>query len=103
MSQQNLYQSNWIKSQGTFMTGSGNATTSHAVLHQLSIGTYSPGAIIRVANGTATSKTYMSGSYTPSGAGLQEPITFKELEFTNGIYVEMTGTVNLTAIYNDLI
>lgn len=103
MSDFNKSTAGWYKAQGTFMTGSGNATTSQAVLHQLLIGTYTPGAVIRVANGTATSKTYLSGSFTPNGLGLQEGIEFKELEFTSGIFVEITGTANLTAIYNDLI
>lgn len=102
MSNYNLSPAGWMKAQGTFMTGSANATTSHSVLHKLVIGSYTPGAVVRVANGTATNKTYLSGSFTPNGLGLQEPLEFREMEFTNGIYVEMTGTVNLTAIYNDL-
>jgi hypothetical protein len=102
MSDYNKNTANWYKAQGTFMTGSGNATTSQAVLHELSIGTYTPGAVIRVANGTATSKTYLSGSYTPNGLGLQKELIFKELEFTSGIYVEITGTAHLTAVYNDI-
>ena len=103
MSAHNKEVSSWTRAQGTFMTGSGNATTSLAVLHELLIGTYTPGAVIRVANGTATSKTYMTGSFTPNGLGLQTPIEFRELEFGNGIYVEITGTAQLTAVYNDLI
>lgn len=103
MSAQNISQANWVRSQGTFMTGSANATTSQSVLHKILIGTYTPGAVIRVANGTATSKTYVTGSFTPSGLGLQTPLDFEELEFSNGIYVEITGTASLTTVYNDLI
>lgn len=103
MSNYNQIQGNWVKSQGTFMTGSANATSSAAVLHEIAIGSYSPGATFRLANGTLTSKTYITGSFTPSGLGLQRPIEFKELEFTNGIFVETGGTINLTVIYNDII
>jgi hypothetical protein len=100
MSAQNLYAGQWIKAQGTNMTYSAGATSSHAVLHAIVVNSHSSG-VFRLANGTATSFTYVTGSYSPAtGSSI---LDFKELEFTNGILVQMTGTMNFNVIYNDLI
>lgn len=100
MSQQNLYQANWVKAQGTNISANAQVTTSQAVLHAIVVNSHSTGTF-RLATGTATSLTYVQGTYTPATGS--SVIELKELEFTNGIYVVVGGTINLTAIYNDLI
>lgn len=96
----------WIKAQGTNFTGQQRTTVTikQAVLHAIIVGTYSPGATFRVANGTATNiVNYITGSFVPLATGIQPTIEFKELEFANGIAVFTGGTIDLTAVYNDLI
>lgn len=101
MSAQNLSGGSWIKAQGTNMTANGQVTTSQAVLHSIIVNSNTGGSF-RVGNGTATAFTKAMGTYTPTTATSGE-VVFHELEFTNGIYVEVGGTINLTVIYNDLV
>jgi hypothetical protein len=99
MSAQNLSQTRWVKAQGTNFTTKLQVTTNAAVLHTI-FGSHSGGSF-RVGNGTLTSQTYPMGTYSPAAGPVY--LDFKELEFTNGIFVEVGGAVNLTAVFNDLI
>lgn len=104
MSDYNKSTPTWLKAQGTFVNGKATVTRNQAVLHSIIIGTYTPGASFRIANGTATNiVNYISGSFTPQGTAIHPPLEFKELEFLNGIYIETVGVLGLTVIYNDLI
>lgn len=104
MSAQNLTVGKWTRSQGTYVTGSSTITGSQAVLHSILVGSYTPGGRFRVANGTATNiVSYLTGTFVPQATGIQPPTDFEELEFANGIYVETTGGVELTVIYNTLV
>lgn len=100
MSNYNLVQGNWIKAQGTNVAANAQITTGHAVLHSIVVNSHSTGTF-RLATGTATSLTYVQGTYTPATGS--SVIELHELEFEDGIYVVVGGTINLTAVYNDLI
>ena len=101
MSAQNLVQGQWIKAQGTNISAKTQVTTSQAVLHSIIVNSNSSGSF-RIANGTATSPTWVMGTYTPTTA-TSGVVSFRELEFTNGIFIDVGGTINATVLYNDLI
>jgi hypothetical protein len=101
MSSQNLSVAKWIKAQSTNLAARGQVTTSQAVLHSVIVNSNTGGSF-RVANGTLTSLSQVMGTYTPTTA-TSGVVDFKELEFTNGIFLETGGSVNLTLIYNDLV
>lgn len=90
----------WYKAQGTNVAANAQVTNQSAVLHSVIVNSHSTGTF-RLAKGTATSLTYLQGTYTPATGS--STIEFKELEFTDGIYVVTGGTINLTVIYNDLV
>ena len=99
MSAQNLSETRWIKAQGTNLAAKMQVTTSAAVLHAI-VGSHTGGSF-RVGNGTLTNQTYFMGTYTPAAGPIYVP--FYELEFQNGIFIEVGGAVNLGVIYNDLV
>lgn len=99
MSAQNLHSANWVRAQGTNLSAKGQVTTSSAVLHAI-VGSHTGGSF-RLGNGTLTSQTYYMGTFIPAAGPINAP--FYELEFANGIYLEVGGSVNLTVIYNDLV
>jgi len=100
MSAQNISAGTWIKAQGSNVKTTGQITSSHAVLHEVIVNSHSSGTW-RLCNGTATSNSAVGGTYTPAAGS--SVVAYKELEFTNGIYVETSGTLDVTAVFNDLI
>lgn len=103
MSAQNLSETSWVRAQGTLLTGRMQVTTAQAVLHTIILNSYGGGSF-RVGNGTLTSTLWLGGTYTPAAGTLTGPqLDYKELEFANGIFIDATGAINATVIYNDIV
>lgn len=100
MSAQNQNVATWVRSQGTNFATRGQVTANAAVLHKLIVNSHTTGTF-RLANGTSTSLSFVQGTYTPATGS--SVIEFESLEFPNGIFVETGGTINWTAIYNELV
>lgn len=100
MSAHNLSASNWIKAQGSNIKASGQITFNQGALHEIIVNSHTTGTW-RLCNGTATSNTAIGGTYTPASGS--STVDYKELEFTSGIYIQTAGTVDLTAVFNDLV
>lgn len=103
MSAHNLSSAKWVKAQSTNFTGRGQATTNAAVLHAIIVNSNTSGSF-RVGSGTLThaSLTFPMGTYTPA-TGTSVYLPFYETEFTNGIFIDVGGTINYTVIFNDLV
>lgn len=100
MSEQNKSVATWYKAQGSNITATGQITTKHSVLHAILVNSHTTGSF-RIANGTATAFTAAGGTYTPAAGS--SVIEYKELEFASGMYIQTAGTLNLTAVFNDLV